>query len=444
MLFVDRLWNNPPINGATAFQNKIVIVGPIASIFHDIHNTPFGEMPGPELQAQMMATLLHHSSLREPSSSFNRVLTLGMVALALAICLLVKNALLKPVLLFVTTAAFLGACQYAFSHHGVVVAMMPPLFGFVASGSLGVVSQFILEQIERYRYLNVLERYVSKNVAKSILEDKRSFLESLSGRKQSLTVMFSDIRGFTSMTEGADPEHLVKQLNEYFMEMVGIVLAERGTLQKFIGDAIMAAWGDVHSEGAEEDARRAVRTTLRMRDALAKLDKQWASQANRAALHIGMGVNHGEMIVGNIGHPQRMEFTVLGDGVNLAARLETATKQFHTDLLVGESVEALTRRHFIFRRVGLVTFKGKTKPVDTFNVLGERPETDPPWLGRYHEAIGLFHHRQFEAAAALFKAVAAEIGQPDSLCELYLKECATFANVPPPADWNGSFVLSEK
>jgi adenylate cyclase len=290
----------------------------------------------------------------------------------------------------------------------------------------------------------VLERYVSKNVAKSILEDKRSFLESLSGRKQSLTVMFSDIRGFTSMTEGADPEHLVKQLNEYFMEMVGIVLAERGTLQKFIGDAIMAAWGDVHSEGAEEDARRAVRTTLRMRDALAKLDKQWASQANRAALHIGMGVNHGEMIVGNIGHPQRMEFTVLGDGVNLAARLETATKQFHTDLLVGESVEALTRRHFIFRRVGLVTFKGKTKPVDTFNVLGERPETDPPWLGRYHEAIGLFHHRQFEAAAALFKAVAAEIGQPDSLCELYLKECATFANVPPPADWNGSFVLSEK
>jgi adenylate cyclase len=443
-LFVEKLWNAPPISGETTFRNKIVIVGPIANIFQDLHNTPFGVLPGPEIQAQMTATLLNHSSLREPSAGFNTLLTLGMVALALAICLLIKNALLKPALLIITTFGFWAVCQYAFSHSGVVVAMMPPLFGFVASGSLGVVSQFILEQIERYRYLNVLERYVSKNVAKSILDDKRSFLDSLSGRKQSLTVMFSDIRGFTSMTEGADPEHLVKQLNEYFMEMVGIVLAERGTLQKFIGDAIMAAWGDVHSEGAEEDARRAVRTTLQMRAALAKLDKQWAGQANRSALHIGMGVNHGEMIVGNIGHPQRMEFTVLGDGVNLAARLETATKQFHTDLLVGESVEALTRQHFIFRRVGLVTFKGKTKPVDTFNVLGERPEADPPWLGRYHEAIGLFHQRQFEAAGALFKAVAAEIGGPDALCDLYLKECATFANVPPPAGWNGSFVLSEK
>jgi adenylate cyclase len=175
------------------------------------------------------------------------------------------------------------------------------------------------------------------------------------------------------MTERSDPEQLVQQLNEYFLEMVGAVLKENGTLQKFIGDAIMAAWGDVHTEGAEEDARRAVRTALDMRAALAKLNVRWQNQPNRVPLNIGMGVNTGEIIVGNIGHPQRMEFTVLGDGVNQAARFESATKQFHADLLVGESVEALTRKHFIFRQVGLLTVKGKTKPVEAFNAKLRSP-----------------------------------------------------------------------
>jgi len=110
----------------------------------------------------------------------------------------------------------------------------------------------------------------------------------------------------------------------------------------------MAAWGDTHSVGAEQDARLAVRAALRMRAGLVKLNEQWKGQPERQDFHTGIGVNSGEVIVGNIGHSERMEFTVLGDGVNLAARLESATKQFHADLLVGESVEALTRQHFIF------------------------------------------------------------------------------------------------
>jgi adenylate cyclase len=182
-----------------------------------------------------------------------------------------------------------------------------------------------------------------------------------------------------------------------------------------------------------------------MRVALAKLDEQWKNQADRVPLRIGIGINHGEMIVGNVGHPDvKMEFTVLGDGVNLAARFESATKQFQNDLLVGESVEALTRAHFIFRRVGLLTVKGKTKPVEAFDVLGERPQADPAWLARYHEAVALFRQRQFEAAGKMFQAVAGEIGQSDFLCQMYGELCATYQQAPPPADWNGAFVLSEK
>jgi len=226
--------------------------------------------------------------------------------------------------------------------------------------------------------------------------------------------------------------------------MVGAVLKENGTLQKFIGDAIMAAWGDVVTEGPESDACRAVRTALAMRTALAKLNIQWQTQPNRAPLHIGIGINQGEMIVGNIGHPQRMEFTLLGDGVNFAARLESATKRFHADLLVGNSVEELTRKHFVFRSVGLLTVVGKTKPVETFTVLGESTEPAPPWLDRYHEAIKLFRSQQFESARKMFQGVSSELNGLDFLCEMYIDHCRDYLENPPAADWNGTFVLTEK
>src|ERR1700685_2804810 len=185
------------------------------------------------------------------------------------------------------------------------------------------------------------------------------------------------------MTETSDANKLVAQLNEYFLEMVGMVLKEGGTLQKFIGDAIMAAWGDTHSESLEIDAQRAVSAALQMRGALVKLNERWKNEKDRPKLSIGIGVNHGDVIVGNIGHPQRMEFTVLGDGVNLAARLESATKQFHADILIGETVEKLTRDHFVYRTVDLMTVKGKTKPVEVFALLSERSVPPPAWLEMY-------------------------------------------------------------
>ncbi|MFO1501446.1 MAG: adenylate/guanylate cyclase domain-containing protein [Verrucomicrobiota bacterium] len=443
-LFVDRLWNNPPLNGATQFVGKIVMVGPMANYFQDIHMTPMGQMSGPELQAQMLATLLNRSWLAESSPAFNQILTLVMVLSALAICFLVRNALLKPLLLFATAAIFFAVCELAFSQGGLVLAMMPPLFGFAMTGSIGLVLQFFLEQIERRRYRNVLDRYVSKNVAETILADTRSFEESLSGLKKSVAVLFSDIRGFTGMTEGRAPEQLVGQLNEYFEEMAGVVLREKGTLQKFIGDAIMAAWGDTHSAGEHEDARLAVRTALQMRTGLAKLNALWDKQPDRSQLQIGIGVNYGEAIVGNIGSPARMEFTVLGDVVNLAARLESATKQFHGDILVGETVEALTRRHFVFRKVGLLTVKGRAKPVEAFDVLAESPAPEPLWLGRYHQAIELFRAREFARAGALFQEVLVEIGGKDFLCEMYISSCERYLAAPPPENWIGNFVLPDK
>jgi adenylate cyclase len=290
----------------------------------------------------------------------------------------------------------------------------------------------------------VLDRYVSKNVAAAVLEDKRSFEESLRGQKKPVTILFSDIRGFTSMTETSDADKLVAQLNEYFLEMVGTVLKEGGTLQKFIGDAIMAAWGDTHSESLETDAQRAVSAALQMRAALVKLNEQWKKESDRPQLSIGIGVNHGDVIVGNIGHPQRMEFTVLGDGVNLAARLESATKQFHADILIGEQTEKLTREKFIFRTVDLLTVKGKTKPIEVFTLFGDRSQPAPAWLEKYQGAVKLYRSRKFAEAASLFETARKEVGGKDYLCEMYIERCRVYLEEPPPADWDGSYKLTEK
>ena len=228
--------------------------------------------------------------------------------------------------------------------------------------------------------------------------------------------------------------------------MVDIIQEKnQGTLQKFIGDAIMAVWGDTHSLGNAQDALGAVKTALQMRTALAKLNSvYWQENPDRAKLSIGIGVNHGEVIVGYNGAKQRMEFTVLGDGVNLAARLESATKQFHTDILIGEEAEKLTREHFIYRTVDLLTVKGKTKPVEVFGLLSDRTVPPPAWLMVYHDAVKLYRARKFSEATKQFEAARQQIGGEDFLCEMYLSRCAAYAISPPPENWDGSFTLSDK
>ena len=444
-MFVDHLWTNRPFDGGLTFSNKIVIVGPFAEILHDVHPTPFGEMPGPEIQAHILSAVLHESWLLGTSPPVNLGITLLLLLLALGICLGIQNALPKVLLLVSSVVAFFIACQIAFTHYKFVLPMTQPLFCLVIPGAFGVVFQYALEQYERLRYGNLLGRYVSKNVAKVILQDQRSFVESLRGQKKPVTILFSDIRGFTSMTETCDADKLVAQLNEYFGVMVDIIEEKNsGTLQKFIGDAIMAAWGDVHSSGLEVDASRAVTAALQMRPALAKLNADWKGNPDRMNLSIGIGVNHGEVIYGNIGTHGRAELTVLGDGVNLAARLESATKQFHADILIGEQTEKLTREKFIFRTVDLLTVKGKTKPVEVFALLGDRSQPAPKWLEKYQDAVKLYRGRKFSEAASLFETAQMEIGGKDYLCEMYVERCKVYLEEPPTVDWDGSFKLTEK
>ncbi len=436
---------DPHYRGGAVFKDRIVFIGPIAEIMHDVHQTPFGEMPGVEIHAQLAGALLRGSTLRDASPGMAFWATLGVGLAAAAVLIFCRQALTQSAVLAALTFALAAAAQFFFNRAQVLVPVVPPAFALFGIGVLGVLFTVAIEQLEKARIRGVLNQYVSKNVADVVLKHAEDFEQMMRGERRNVTIVFSDVRGFTSIFESSDAVALVEQLNEYFQQMVACIQEQGGTLQKFIGDAIMAAWGDTHSLGHGEDAERAVRCALAMRVALQKLNETWKGNPARVPMRTGVGVNHGEVVVGEVGSQGvRKEFTLLGDAVNSAARFESATKQYHVDLLVGGDVEALTRGKFVCRAVDRARFKGKTHPIEVFAVLSDAATPAPAWLARWHEAVAHFRAARFAEAASLFREVGSEIGDEDFLCEMYLARIAIYAIDPPPADWDGAHTLSEK
>jgi adenylate cyclase len=306
------------------------------------------------------------------------------------------------------------------------------------------VLRWLEEQQSKKQIKGIFSSYIAPAVLDVLLEHPESI--RLGGVRKPVTIFFSDIRGFSSLSENMGEEELVFQLNEYFEKMVGCVNHQRGTLHKYIGDAIMAAWGDVLSEKVENDAARAVRSALEMREAMIGLNKTWKEQ-KRHELKIGMGLNHGMAVVGNIGATQRREFTLIGDAVNLASRLEGITKQFKTDLIISESVHDLVRGEFLSRTVGVIVAKGMTRPVKIYEVLEDlkKPQGQWPaeWVARYEQAIEAFFSRKFTEAQKLFKKCLSE-REGDYCSGLYVKLCGEMIKHPPGKDWDGTQVMDSK
>lgn len=443
-VFVDSVVkNDPKFKGGEVFRDKIVIVGPFAEILHDEQATPFGTMPGPEIHANILASLLTGEHLRGSSRSVTLTLAGFFTLIALVVAVFTQRVIVRVGVSAVLFGGVFGASVMVFSKGGVLLDLVPVIVPGGLHFLITLVLDLSAEQLERSHVKSVLDKYVSKNVANVVVNQVDDFDRALRGQTKPVTVLFSDIRGFTTMSESRSPETLVAQLNEYFGPMVDAVLKEDGTLQKFIGDAIMAVWGDTHSRGLESDAARAVRAALVMRDALKRLNEGWKDDPNRLQLSIGVGVNHGRVVVGELGHPQRMEFTVLGDGVNLAARLESSTKQFGCDILVGQTAHELTKNDFVFRRVDNAKFKGKTAPIEVFTPLGVAGTQVPGWMQLYDRAVDEFRSGHFKKAKELFEEAEEASGAEDFLCQMYVKRCDKLI-AEPPEGWDGSWTLTEK
>jgi adenylate cyclase len=345
------------------FRDRVVIVGTSAQGLGDVFTTPFaeGDMPGPEVHANVIDALLAGRSIGPVPGLSAAALTIGaalVVAFAGAVASAwISGAAAAAVLIAITWAS---VAQFA---RGVWWPLAVPSLavGLAFVGDLAW--QYFVEGREKRQVKRLFSRYVSKDVYDQLMADPSR--AALGGHRRAMTVLFSDVRGFTTLTEKGAPEEIVSQLNEYFTRMVQVVFAHRGTVDKFVGDMVMALFGAPLDD--EDHAEHAVAAALAMVRELEALNQNWAAQG-RATLDIGIGVNSGDMVAGNIGSDTIMSYTVIGDAVNLGARLESLNKEYGTRIIISEATRARLKGRYHVRPLGDVIVKGKSQAVAIYEV----------------------------------------------------------------------------
>ncbi len=365
-LFEPSFWQFNLANGAV-FQDKIVLIGDTTQLGQDLWNTPWDPlMPGVEIHANAVGTLLAENGIRPLPWGSLLILTSGVgIGLALAVC---RGVLPKLGL----TLAW-GGLSLAGAYGAFLLEWSLPVTGLLAAGSLAGLADSTLEGVEerrnRLRLGRILQRRVAPAVLAEILRQPESFSETLGGQLRPVAILFSDIRNFTPLAEGMEATALVRLLNRYFAAMVEPILAEQGTIDKFIGDAIMAEFGTPLFRDPATEALAAVRAALGMRAALQQLQTE-LQQENHPLFHHGIGIHFGEVVAGNLGSPQRLEYTVIGDAVNVAARIESLTKSLGHDILISEAVYQLVRDQVQVEDLGSHVLKGKAEPLHLYAVQG--------------------------------------------------------------------------
>ncbi|HEY0664583.1 MAG TPA: GAF domain-containing protein [Gallionella sp.] len=303
-------------------------------------------------------------------------------------------------------------------------------------------SMFVIEDISsEKRMKSTMARYMDPGIADRLVA---TGAEMLGGQNVEATVLFSDIRGFTTLTEQLGAQGTVALLNEYFTLMVDCIQKEEGMLDKFIGDAIMAAFGI--PVGHEDDADRAVRASIAMIKTLEKWNQQRLSEG-KLPVNIGIGLNTDSVVSGNIGSSKRMDFTIIGDGVNLASRLESACKQYGAKILVSEFTVRKLNGTYRKREIDLVVVKGKTRPVSVYEILAYHNEDSFPHLaevlGLFKEGLSSYRARRWDQAIKLFSE-AAHLNPNDKPSQIYIERARHLRDNPPPDDWAGVWVMDSK
>jgi adenylate cyclase len=373
-IFVPDLWDRNYRDGKF-FKDKIVFVGPEGSWSHDEHATPFrivdGEsalMAGPEIHLNALNAALNRDFLTDLGRE-GKLAAFVLAGLAGALLSLPRGPLLRLGLTALVLLVFGRIVLEAYNHNGLMLPIVIPMGIVMTIVVTNVIVDYRRERREKTEIRSTLSRYVGENVVDQILNSPESFLHSLGGVRKSVTVMFSDLRDFTELTANLPPSQLISQLNEYFSVMTAAVMAENGTIDKLMGDGMMAVWGNLASAGPEADAHAALRCALAMRAALEELNTKWRGQG-WPVLRFGLGLNHGVATVGNIGSERKMDFTAIGDVVNAASRIEQLTGPIDHDILLGSTLADLGRHAFEIQSAGTAKIKGFAEPVPIFRLIG--------------------------------------------------------------------------
>lgn len=365
LLSEDRLeaGEKPPID-PSVFRDKLVFIGTSADGLSDIWDSPFkdtGGMPGVQLHAAIADDVLSQRFMRRASVAQNVAIAIAIGVVVGIIATVVRVAWAVPIILVAATG--LGAWMTRAIGGGVWYAAMTPLVATSVAAFEGVAWQYFVEGREKRKVSRLFGRYVSKDVYELLMNDPA--VARLGGDRREMTVLFSDIRGFTSASEKGAPEDIVHQLNEYFTQMVDVLFRHQGTLDKFVGDMVMGLFGAPIKDPRHAD--HAVAAAVDMVATLDRLNAAWVARG-RPALDIGIGINSGEMIAGNIGSETIMSYTVIGDAVNLGARLESLNKEYSSRILISDETRSRLTSQVATRLIGEVTVKGRKKPVVVYEV----------------------------------------------------------------------------
>jgi adenylate cyclase len=433
------------------FRDKIVLIGATALGIGDIRNTPFAgrdaSYMGVEVHANIIDNLLHSEdkgrgflkrSFSEEAADIAFILLFGF---GFGFLFSRVTPLYSTILVLLALAAYGWFVYFGFAQKGQWFSFVIPA-GTLAVNYVAITSlRMISEEREKRKIRKSFSQYLSPGVIELIEKDPEKYIRP-GGEMKELTVLFSDIRGFTTISEGLTPDELVLLLNEYFGHMTDIVFATDGTLDKYIGDAIMAFWGSPYPQA--DHAFRSCSCALRMVRGLAQLNAKWKA-AGHPPISIGIGLNTGQVNVGNMGSARRLSWTVMGDNVNLASRLEGITKQYHVQLIISEATYRQVSDQFVCRELDKIRVKGKNLPVNIYELMDVAAEKSKyeQLLSQFNSAMNAYRAQNWSEAAEKFADILTTFPD-DGPTQIFLERALEFSDNAPEGEWDGVYVMKTK
>jgi len=440
---------------ADRIARRLVLIGTSAVGLLDSKTTPIDPvMPGVEVHAQVLERVLTKSVLPSPNYAIGVEL---IAALVLGIAIIWLAPILSPALLLAFGAAIVvltvGASWYFYQQAGLLFDATYPLLSSALVYLTLVFSNYISEQAQRRRIRSAFGQYLSPALVEQLAQSPEKLV--LGGEEREMSILFSDVRGFTTISElyKDDPQGLTSLMNSFLTPLTNAIIDHKGTIDKYMGDAVMAFWNaPLHDELHEYNACEAALEMLHRVDTLNRQREQQANETGQRfiPIRVGVGINTGRCVVGNMGSDLRFNYSVLGDPVNLASRLEGQSKNYGVPIILGSKTASGLRDKFAVLELDCITVKGKTEPESVYTVLGRADVAGSERFGRLNhtvaEMLARFRRQDFSGAAdsiARCREIDDGFGL-DHLLDLYAERIRVFLQNPPPPDWNGVVVLDSK
>ena len=425
-----------------ALKDKIVIVGTSAAGLLDLRSTPVQNIyAGVEIHANILSGLLDQTIKSRPTYIVAAEAIELIILLILAVLIFSRLGAISSAMVFSSLIGLvIGLNIYVWSFKNLDTHLATPLFLLTILYGVHIFFGFFFESRKKKQLGNIFGQYIPRELVDEMSQSDEEF--TLAGERREMTVFFSDVRGFTTISEKMEPEDLCDLINDILTPVTRIIHEHKGTIDKYIGDAIMAFWGaPVHMD---QHAQAAVKAGLRVIDTLSTINEQF-HERGWPEIDLGIGLNTGDMVVGNMGSQFRIAYTVMGDTVNLGSRLEGLTKQYGVRMIVSESTKVAAPQ-FAYRELDCVRVKGKNKPIAIYEPIGEIEQVTPLQQHRLMlvaQALAFYRQQQWDQATQLLHELL-ELTPDDKLYHIYLERIAHYRDYPPEENWDGAFTHTSK